>query len=137
MKRTRVVMLLLSVLALVAVVHHQLATRAHAAELSNDVGATCNGTGAWNFVQNQTEGATGGTITADFSCGAVATNITTHVSNSNIHWTVATSGSCTLNNATTTTASGDPLPGHLVLSDFTCAAGTPTPTPTPTPGPTP
>ena len=53
MKRTTIVALLLSVLALVAVAHHQLATRARAATLSNGSLQTCNGTGTWHFVNPQ------------------------------------------------------------------------------------
>jgi len=71
MKRTTNFTLLLSVLALVAVAHHQLVTPARAADLNpGNIGATCNGTGTWHFVNNQVgPGQPAGTLVATFSCG--------------------------------------------------------------------
>jgi hypothetical protein len=101
-----------------------------AANLSNANGQTCDGAGFWHFVNNQIQGATTGTLTANFSCGSVTTSIPSHVTPGTIHFEVLTDGSCTLLSASTN------LPGRLVLSDFTCGP-TPTPTPTVTPTPTP
>src|SRR5262245_17860909 len=103
-----------------------------AADLNpGNVGARCNGTGTWHFVNNQTENATGGTLTAIFSCGTITTDITSHVNRGTVQWEITTTGNCTLENATTD------LPGRLQLSDFFCTAPTPTPTPSPTPTPRP
>jgi hypothetical protein len=133
MKRTTIVNLLLSVLALVAVALalHQLVTQVRAADLTNDIGATCNGTGVWHFVNNQVGAVLPpGTLTANFSCGSVTVTAFKVNPNGNQQFNVVTSGSCSLLSASTN------LPGKLVLSDFTCLAGTPTPTPTPSPSPT-
>jgi len=133
MKRTTNFTLLLSVLALVAVAHHQLVTRAGAADLNpGNVGATCNGTGTWHFVNNQVGALLPpGTLVATFSCGPETVTAFKVNPNGNQQFTVETTGNCTLMNAHTN------LPGKLVLSDFVCAAPTATPTPTPTPTATP
>ena len=132
MKRTTIVKLLLSVLALVAVANHQLVTPARAANLENDIGATCNGTGTWHFVNNEVGAVLPpGDLIAVFSCGKKEGVTAFKVNpNGNQQFVVETTGNCTLMNAHTN------LPGKLVLSDFTCAAATPTPTPTATPTPT-
>jgi len=135
MKRTTNFTLLLSVLALVAVAHYQLVTPALAADLKNDIGATCNGTGTWHFVNNQVGffGAPG-TLTVTFSCGTQTVTAFKVNPNGNQQFVVETTGTCTLQGAFTTLADGvTPMPGNLVLSDFVCAAATPTPTVTPTP----
>ena len=132
MKRTTILKLLLSVLALVAV------AQARAADLKNDIGATCNGTGTWHFVNNQVGffGAAG-TLTATFSCGTQTVTAFKVNPNGNQQFIVETTGTCTLLSAFTTLADGvTPMPGNLLLSDFVCAAATPTPTPTATPTPT-
>jgi hypothetical protein len=132
MKRTTIVKLLLSVLALVAVANHQLVTPARAAELNpGNVGATCNGTGSWHFVNNQTGTTTPGMLQVTFSCGTFTVGPSKVNPNGVQQFIVSTSGDCKLLGAVTN------LPGKLVLSDFTCAAATPTPTPTPTATPTP
>jgi len=132
MKRTTIIKLLLSALALVAVANHQLVTPASAADLSNDIGATCNGTGVWHFVNNHVGVLLpAGTLTANFSCGSVTVTAFKVNPNGNQQFNVVTSGTCTLLSASTN------LPGKLVLSDFVCVAGTPTPSPTPTPTPSP
>lgn len=129
MKRTTISKLLLSALALIAANHH-LVTPARAADLTNDIGATCNGTSVWHFVNNQVGAVLPpGTLTANFSCGSVTVTAFKVNPNGNQQFDVVTSGSCTLLSAFTN------LPGKLVLSDFTCVAGTPTPTATPTPTP--
>src|SRR5260370_8870508 len=118
MKRTTNFTLLLSVLALVAVAPHQ----ARAADLSNDIGATCNGTGTWHFVNNQVGVVLPpGTLVATFSCGIETVTAFKVNPNGNQQFTVETTGDCTLINAHTN------LPGKLVLSDFVSPPATPTP----------
>ena len=111
-----------------------------AAELNpGNIGATCNGTGTWHFVNNQVGffGAAG-TLTATFSCGTQTVTAFKVNPNGNQQFIVETTGTCTLLSAFTTLADGvTPMPGNLLLSDFVCAAATPTPTPTPTATPTP
>ena len=106
-----------------------------AATLSNAVGSTCNGSGKWHFINNQTTGLCGD-LTATFSCDNTETKITVPVTAgkclaSTAHYNVTTTGNCTL-----VTASTGDQPGRLVLSDFSCGSATPTPTPTPTATPT-
>ena len=133
MKRTTIVKLLLSVLALVAVANHQLVTPARAADLNpGNIGATCNGDAIWHFVNNQTGTTTPGTLTVTFSCGTITGVPPTKINPNGVQqFLVATTGNCTLVTASTN------LPGNLVLSDLTCAAATPTPSPTATGTPTP
>ena len=141
MKRIRlttIVKLSLPVLALVAAAHLPLVIPARAAELSNDIGSTCNGTGVWHFVNNQVGAVLpAGTITVTFSCGTVMATAFKVNPNGNQQFVVQTTGNCMLKVAFTFEENGSPMPGKLVLSDFTCAAATPTPTPTVTPSPTP
>ena len=140
MNRIKNFLLCLVLLALVGILHHQwlqmsgssgVVSQASAAVLSNGSGQSCNGTGSWHFVNNQTGGACG-PITAMFTCNGSLVSVgpvdptkcLSHVD----QYLVPTSGSCTLVSASTT------LPGKLVLSDFVCTpSSTPTPTPTPTP----
>ena len=135
MKRTTIVkLMLLSVLALVAVPYHQLVTPARAADLNpGQVGAfSCNGTGIWHFVNNQTGTTTPGLLTVTFSCGTFSNVAPSKVNSNGVQqFLVTTHGNCTLEGASTN------LPGNLVLSDLTCAAATPTPSPTATGTPTP
>jgi hypothetical protein len=106
-----------------------------AADMTNGIGATCNGIGAWHFVNNQRDGAVG-SITATFTCGASTVIITAtpdQISGPVLHFRIATDGDCELESATTGS-----VPGKLLLSDFACSPNpTPTPTPTPTVSPTP
>jgi len=141
MKRTTIVKLLLSVLALVAVANHQLVTPARAADLSPEQIAeqfNCPGTGTWHFVNPQV-GAVfpPATLVAVFSCGTEGVTAFKVNPNGNQQFVVQTTGNCMLKVAFTFEENGSPMPGKLVLSDFTCAAATPTPTPTVTPSPTP
>src|SRR5215831_19867049 len=91
MKRTTNFTLLMSVLALVAV-----ATPARAAELARDfVGTRCNGTGIWHFVNPQTDGSPGATLTVIFSCGPVTLD-PMKVNQNNQQWVAMTTSDCTL-----------------------------------------
>jgi hypothetical protein len=145
MKRTTIVTLLLSVLALVAVGHHQLARRSNqalcglatpalAADLTNGFGDTCNGTGTWHFVNPHADGDCE-PLTVTFSCGGTIVTKTASIfkcnTNTTNYNTIQTSGDCTLISASNT------APGKVVLSSLFCAPATPTPTPTPTPTATP
>lgn len=86
---------------------------ASAATLSNGSGQSCGDfTGTWHFVNNQTGGAPGGTLSAVWSSGDTCTVSASKVSNSNQHFFCTASG--TLLSAVTN------LPGRLVLSDFSC-----------------
>src|SRR5713101_6129498 len=141
MNRIKNFLLCLVLLALAGILHHvwlemsgtRIVTPASAAVLQNGSGQSCNGTGKWHFVNNQTTGACG-PITATFLCGGNLVNVgpiqPTKCLTSVDQYNVTTNGSCTLVSASTA------LPGNLVLSDFTCSPS-PTPTPTPTPSPTP
>ena len=113
MKRTTIVTLLLSVLVLVAVAHHQLATRARAATLNNP-GATCNGTGSFHFVNNQTGTTTPGVLTATFTCGTFTVGPSKINPNGVQQFIVPTSGDCTLITATTNLPGmGKPMCGYV------------------------
>ena len=84
-----------------------------AATLSNGSNQSCgDAIGVWHFVNNQTGGASAGTLTATFSDGSVWTVGPTKVLSSVQHFYVESAG--TLQTASTN------LPGRLVLSDFTC-----------------
>lgn len=87
-----------------------------AAELSNGHGQTCEGVGVWHFVNNQTGGATQGTLTASFSDGTSWQVSASKVTNSTMHFYVESAG-------TLLSASTGSLPGRLVLSDYTCEGG--------------
>lgn len=94
-----------------------IASPAVAADLSNGFGETCDGTAMWHFVNNQTGGASAGTLTAEFTDGTGATIYytvgPTDVNRNTQHFWVSADG--TLADATT----GD-LPGRLVLSEVRC-----------------
>lgn len=85
-----------------------------AADIDNLSGQSCGAqSGDWHFVNNQTRGATTGTLTATFSTGAVCVVGPSKVNNNNIHF------DCDGFTGALLGASTD-LPGRLVLSDFTC-----------------
>jgi len=89
-----------------------------AADLSNGKGESCSGLAVWHFVNNQTEGASGGTLTATFTVNGVTSFYTVDaykIGKSNLQFSVTTEGDAVLVNATT----GD-VPGRLVLSDKDC-----------------
>jgi len=145
MKRTTIVTLLLSVLVLVAVAHHQLARISNralsalappalAATLSNGSLQTCNGTGTWHFVNPQSDGDCE-PLTVTFSCGGTLVMKTASIfkcnTNTTNYNTIQTSGDCALVSASNTS------PGKVVLSSLFCAEATPTPSPSPSPSPTP
>jgi hypothetical protein len=91
-----------------------------AADLTNGSGQACTTAGQWHFVNNQTGGASAGTLTAVFStAGGTITYITgpTSVLKSTQHFWVTTDGAATLVWASTD------LPGRLQLSDFSCQPG--------------
>jgi hypothetical protein len=86
---------------------------AYAATLSNANGQTCAFGGTWHFVNNQTGGATTGTLTANFSGGVQIVDSTPDkVNASTVHWNIVARGTLLSGSST--------LPGRLVLSDFTC-----------------
>lgn len=90
-----------------------VAGTAQAADLGNLSGQSCgDGCGTFHFVNNQTGGASTGTIDASFSGSADCISGPSKVNNSNIQFVC---GGC----GTLTGASTD-LPGKLVLSDFSC-----------------
>ena len=84
------------------------------------IGTSCSGSGVWHFVNNQTDGATTGWLTAEFTGGNVGPVEADKVNRNTMHWTVEASGELT--GASTTTTSGGivGVPGNLVLSDVTC-----------------
>ena len=88
-----------------------------AADLHNGQGSTCDGIGTWHFVNNQTDGASAGSLTAYFSGGLTVTVGPSAVNKNVQHFIVQTTGGVTLLDAETG------LPGRLVLSDFTCDDG--------------
>ena len=71
--------------------------------------------GTWHFVNNQTDGALGGTLTAIFSTGTIVDSTPDKVNRSVMHWTISTPAGATLNDANTGS-----VPGNLVLSDYSC-----------------
>lgn len=87
---------------------------AMAATLSNASGQTCGSgfVGTWHFVNNQTDGAAAGTLTANWDSGNMCITGPTKVNQNVQHFHCTATG--TLLSASTT------LPGRLVLSDFTC-----------------
>jgi hypothetical protein len=95
------------------------------------VGTTRTGSCVWHFVNNQTEGAAAGTLTAEFDIGDCETGPRLPVNQNVQHFFCNTTGTAVLESAFTD------LPGKLVLSDVICATPTPTPTPTVTPTPKP
>lgn len=87
---------------------------AMAATLANGNGQTCNGSGVWHFVNNQTTGIqTPGTLNATFSSTDTCSVVSSKVLGSVQHFY------CVGDSGTLQTASTN-LPGRLVLSDFTC-----------------
>ncbi|HET7450142.1 MAG TPA: hypothetical protein VFJ78_06055 [Gaiellaceae bacterium] len=91
-----------------------------AASLANGNDQTCGAgaVGSFHFVNNQTEGATGGTLTATFQVGnsvITVTNSNPKVLKSVLQWTVQAPAGAVLVDAD----SGN-VPGKLVLSDFSC-----------------
>jgi hypothetical protein len=99
---------------------------AWAATLSNGNSETCDGVGSYHFVNNQTDGAAAGTLTATFDTPSGTLIITvgaSKVSQSNQQFDVETEGDATLVTAETN------LPGRLVLSDFSCDGGKKDPPP--------
>src|SRR5678815_3001418 len=87
MRRTRNFLLCLVLLALAGILHHEwtqmtgrsgLVPEAGAATLGNGSGQTCNGTGKWHFVNNQTGGSCGD-LTATFNCDGTVSDITVPV----------------------------------------------------------
>jgi hypothetical protein len=90
-----------------------------AADLQNAQGTTsCDGISTWHFVNNQTGGASAGTITVDFSGGLTVTAGASGVNKNMQHFFVQTTGVVTLLDAETN------LPGNLVLSGpVTCDGG--------------
>ena len=139
MSRSKIVVLMMVVLALVAIGHHQLVSRnmnlvpaAEAASLqaSSGAGDSCTGTGSWHFVNPQSGGICS-PLTVTFSCGTVTQTQENCLSHNNNYANVTTTGSCTLLDAS------NGAEGKIVLSGFACVPATPTPTPTPTPTATP
>ena len=91
---------------------------AAAATLHDDhKGTACpaGSVGVWHFVNNQTDGATGGTLTAIFSTGTIVDSTPDKINKNVMQWFVSTPAGATLNDANTGS-----VPGKLVLSDFTC-----------------
>src|SRR5262245_45626810 len=90
-----------------------------AADLQNAKGTTsCDGISTWHFVNNQTGGASAGTITVYFSGGLTVTEGADGVNKNMQHFHVQTTGVVTLLDAETN------LPGNLVLSGpVTCNGG--------------
>ncbi|MDH3338294.1 MAG: hypothetical protein OER22_06070 [Gammaproteobacteria bacterium] len=87
---------------------------AWAADIDNLSGQSCGEqSGDWHFVNNKTDGATFGTLTATFSSGAVCIVSPSKVNNSNIHF------DCDGYAGALLSASTD-LSGKLVLSHFSC-----------------
>ena len=139
MSRSRMIVLMMVVLALVAIGHHQLVSRnmktdlvpaAEAASLqaSSGAGDSCTGTGTWHFVNPQSGGICA-PLTVTFSCGQPVTQTQEMcLNNNNNYANITTHGSCTLLDA-----NNDPAQGKIVLSSFSCVSATPTPTPSPTP----
>ena len=86
---------------------------ASAADISNLNGQSCGDfTGTWHFVNNQTGGASAGTLTASWSSGDFCQVVAASVNNKTQHFFCTAAGA--LVSASTN------LPGKLVLSDFTC-----------------
>lgn len=117
-------------LGLGAVIALAIPTVGIAADLhAAHIGSECKSADlrVWHFVNNQTNGATGGTLTAWFDLtgdgdsndpGEIVTNANpTHVNNKVLQWNIFLSGDVTLLNARSTSG-GVSIPGKLVLSDF-------------------
>jgi hypothetical protein len=101
--------------AMAAVVALAVSGGAWAADLANGNGQSCGSgsLGTWHFVNNQTDGAAPGTLTATFTDPASTCVVGPSKVNQNTqHFICVAAG-------TLVDASTD-LPGRLVLSDFTC-----------------
>src|SRR5687767_11968276 len=86
---------------------------ASAATIENVSGQSCGTfTGLWHFVNNQTNGAAAGSLTANWSSGDTCSVGAASVNKNSQHFFCSASG--TLIDASTN------LPGRLVLSDFSC-----------------
>lgn len=84
-----------------------------AATIDNLSGQSCGAaSGTWHFVNNQTGGASAGTLTATWASGDTCTTTASTVNKSNQHFYCTASGALT--------GASTNLPGKLVLSDFTC-----------------
>jgi hypothetical protein len=137
MNRTKIVTLLLAVVALAAVGHHQLlqmsrtglvpAANAAILQASSGAGDACNGAGTWHFVNPQ-NGGDCEPLTVLFSCGTVTQSSFKCLNHNTNYSDITTSGSCTLLTATNS------APGKILLSDFSCV---PSPSPSPAPSTTP
>jgi hypothetical protein len=91
-----------------------------AANIGNLSGQSCGDfTGTWHFVNNQTDGAGAGTLSAVWSSGNTCTVSASKVLGSTQHFNCTAAG--TLLSASTN------LPGKLVLSDFSCGTKEPPP----------
>lgn len=98
------------------------ASPAFAVSLSNLQGQSCgDATGTWHFVNNQTGGASAGSLTAVFSSGTCTVSASA-VNKTTQHFY------CTGYSGQLVSASTN-LPGKLVLSDFTCDTSKCTPDP--------
>lgn len=91
-----------------------------AASLANGNDQTCGAgaVGSFHFVNNQTGGATGGTLTVTFKVGnslMTVTNNTPKVLKNVLQWDVQAPGGAVL-----VDADSGSVPGRLVLSDFSC-----------------
>src|SRR5262245_58545184 len=87
---------------------------AQAAAIQNLSGQSCGeGCGNWHFINNQTGGATDGTLSATWDSGDSCTVSPSKVNKSTLHFNCFACGSLV-------SASTGALPGNLVLSDFTC-----------------
>ena len=90
-----------------------IATVAWAANINNLSGQSCGASvGEWHFVNTQTGGAAGGSLTATWDSGDSCTVSAAKVNRNNQHFYCDASGELT-------TAMTN-LPGRLVLSDFSC-----------------
>jgi hypothetical protein len=91
-----------------------LTAPAQAAEIGNLSGQSCGeGCGTWHFVNNQTEGAPAGTLTATWVSGDTCDVSASKVLSSTQHFNCSACGALE-------SASTGALPGKLVLSDFNC-----------------
>jgi hypothetical protein len=91
-----------------------------AADIGNLSGQSCGDfTGTWHFVNNQTGGASAGTLSAIWSSGDSCNVSASSVNKNAQHFNCVASG--TLLSASTN------LPGKLVLSDFSCGSKEPPP----------
>lgn len=98
-----------------------------AADIKNLSGQSCGtGSGTWHFVNNQTGGAADGILTANFTSGQCIVAPSKNTGSTQHFFCVGFGGALL-------SASTGPLPGNLVLSDFSCASPPPPPPPPPPP----